>query len=155
MRHHLKPLGLAISLFAGAAVPAFAGTSAPLLAMSAAEIKANTGGHFITDISVNGSTLKALIDTGASAVAMSYEDAELADINPRNLDFNVPVQTANGTVQAARVSIDRVEVDGVRVENVEGLVLPKGALTGTLLGMSYLSRLSSFRIEDGVLYLKD
>jgi aspartyl protease family protein len=88
-------------------------------------------------------------------VALSYEDAENAGLRPRNLDFNVPVSTANGAVKAARVTLDRVEIDRVRVEDVDALVLPKGALHGTLLGMSFLSRLSSFKSENGVLTLKN
>ncbi|MBC8036585.1 MAG: TIGR02281 family clan AA aspartic protease, partial [Rhizobiales bacterium] len=39
--------------------------------------------------------------------------------------------------------------------NIDGMVLPEGALKGTLLGMSFLCRLRSFRVEDGILYLKD
>lgn len=154
MRLSLPLLCLACALAAGAVtLPARAGD--PILLMTATEVKANGNGHFITEVSINGSTIRALIDTGATTVALSYEDAETAGIDSRNLDFNIPVSTANGVVQAARVSIDKVEVDGVRVENVDGVVLPQGALKGTLLGMSYLSRLRSFKVEDGVLYLKD
>jgi aspartyl protease family protein len=53
------------------------------------------------------------------------------------------------------VKIDRISIEGIEVEDVDGLVLPEGALRGTLLGMSFLGRLSSFRVEDGVLLLKD
>ena len=154
MRKSLLPLCFVYGMLAFA-TPGNAGSGSPILLMSATEIKANGKGHFITEISINGSRLTALIDTGASAVALSYEDAETAGIDSRNLEFNVPVTTANGQVNAARVALDKVEIDGVRVDNVDGLVLPPGALTGTLLGMSYLSRLRGFRIEDGVLYLKD
>lgn len=149
--HQLLPVCLMCLL---SAAP-LAVSPAPLQLMAATELKANGNGHFVTSISVNGSTLTALIDTGASAVAMSYEDAETSGIDIRDLDFNVPVNTANGQVKAARVTIDKVEVDGVRVENVDGLVLPRGALQGTLLGMSFLGRLRSFKVEDGVLYLRD
>ena len=65
------------------------------------------------------------------------------------------MQTANGATNAARVKIDRIEIDTVKVDDVDGMVLPEGALRGTLLGMTFLSRLSSFKVEDGVLYLKD
>lgn len=154
MRPSLPLICLACALAAGSAASP-AGAGGPMLLMTATEVKADGNGHFITTVSINGSTIRALIDTGATAVALSYEDAEAAGIDSRNLDFNIPVSTANGIVQAARVSIDKVEVDGVRVENVDGMVLPQGALNGTLLGMSFLSRLRSFKVEDGVLYLKD
>ena len=119
------------------------------------ELKANKGGHFVTAADINGSAITVLVDTGATMVALSYEDAGNAGLRPGSLDFNVPVSTANGMTQAAQVKIDRISIDGINVDDVEGMVLPEGALNGTLLGMSFLSRLASFKIEDGVLYLKD
>ena len=123
--------------------------------MMATELKANGGGHFVTKASINGSDIVVLVDTGATAVALSYEDAKDAGLRPGSLDFNIPIATANGVTQAARVNIDRIDVGGVKVDDVEGLVLPEGALRGTLLGMTFLSRLRSFKVEDGVLYLRD
>ena len=63
--------------------------------------------------------------------------------------------TANGMAKAAKVKLRYVEIDSVKVRYVEGLVLPQGAIQGTLLGMSYLSRLKSFAVEDGKLTLKN
>jgi aspartyl protease family protein len=131
-----------------------AGTDAIVL-MAATELKQDKTGHFRATAQINGSDVRVLIDTGATVVALSYEDAEDIGLRPRNLDFNVPVSTANGVAQAAVVVLDSVEVDGVEVEGVAGLVLPEGALKGTLLGMSFLSRLSGFKVEDGVLHLKE
>jgi aspartyl protease family protein len=119
------------------------------------ELKANKGGHFVTAADINGTSIPVLVDTGATMVALSYEDAGNAGLRPGSLDFNVPVSTANGMAQAARVKIDRIAIDGIEVDDVDGMVLPEGALQGTLLGMSFLSRLASFKIEDGTLYLKD
>jgi aspartyl protease family protein len=95
------------------------------------------------------------VDTGASAVALSYEDASRIGLKPRNLKYDVKVSTANGEGRAARVMLREVEIGSVRVQNVEGLVLQEGALRGTLLGMSFLGRLRSFKIEDGKLILKN
>ncbi len=119
------------------------------------EIQGGQNGHFITKAYVNNQTLQVLVDTGASAVALSYEDAERVGLSPRLLSFDIPVNTANGVAKAARVKLSRVEIDNVRVENVDALVLPQGALNGTLLGMSFLSRLSSFASENGTLTLKN
>ncbi|MFT3989616.1 TIGR02281 family clan AA aspartic protease [Aestuariivirga sp.] len=152
----LPPFLACVMLAAGGFPPAHSDDALPeLRLMSATELKAGTNGHFVTRAEINGSDITVLVDTGASAVALSYEDAESAGLHPGNLDFNIPVQTANGTAKAASVKIDRIEIDGVKVEDVDGMVLPEGALHGTLLGMSFLSRLSSFKVEDGVLYLKD
>jgi aspartyl protease family protein len=122
---------------------------------SATELKADRNGHYFAAADINGTTVAVMVDTGATGVALSYEDAEKVGLRPHGLDFNTPVNTANGLVKAARVQLRRVEVDNVRVRDVDGLVLPEGAMRGSLLGMSFLSRLSSFRIENGVLYLKD
>lgn len=151
----IPPLIAGFLLLPLAGVHAMAEDIPALRLMSATELKANAHGHFVTKAAINGSDITVLVDTGATAVALSYEDAGSAGLSPRNLDFNVPVSTANGVAQAAHVSIDKIEIDGITVDNVDGLVLPEGALHGTLLGMSFLSRLRSFRVEDGVLYLRD
>jgi aspartyl protease family protein len=151
---------LAISTMAilalGHAVAQPARAGEPLLqAASATELKADSRGHFIVRAEINGSDVMVLVDTGASTVALSYEDARDAGLRPGSLDFNLPIATANGITNAARIRLDRVEIDGVRVYDVDGVVLPEGALRGSLLGMSYLSRLRSFKVEDGVLHLED
>lgn len=119
------------------------------------ELKAVGNGHFVTTASINNRDVQVLVDTGASFVALSYEDAKAIGLRPGSLDYDVPLATANGITKGARVMLDKVEVDGVRVADVEGIVLPEGAMNGTLLGMSFLSKLRSFKVEDGVLYLKD
>jgi aspartyl protease family protein len=119
------------------------------------ELKADARGHFVTDARIDGAKISVLVDTGATVVALSYEDAERVNLRPRSLDYDVPVMTANGTTNAARVTLRRVEIAGVEVRDVEGLVLPEGAMDGTLLGMSFLSKLRSFSVEDGVLTLNN
>ena len=146
--------GLLLLFSGGVKAIAYEAAAQPQL-MTAAELKATVNGHFITTASINGNDIRVLVDTGATMVALSYEDAGNVGLRPSDLDYNVPVATANGVAQAARVSIGRIEVEGIRVDDVDGLVLPEGALHGTLLGMSFLSRLRTFKVEDGVLYLRD
>ena len=151
-------VGLALVFLLGGGMPGFEPRfeqPAPLRFMAMTELKAGDRGHFFVDADINGRSIKVLVDTGASAVALSYEDAQKAGLRPNTLDFDVPVSTANGSVNAARAKLDRVEIDTVRVDNVDALVLPTGALNGTLLGMSFLSKLDSFKSEDGVLTLKN
>ncbi|NNE24257.1 MAG: TIGR02281 family clan AA aspartic protease [Rhizobiales bacterium] len=112
-------------------------------------------GHYITRANINGVKVAALIDTGASVVALSYEDAERAGLNPLRLKFDRRVRTANGIANAAPVTLSQVVVEGILVKNVEGMVMRKGAMRGTLLGMSFLRRLQGFRLEHGTLYLED
>jgi aspartyl protease family protein len=129
-------------------------SSAPIFLKAMTELRAGSNGHFVTTASINNRDVDVLVDTGASTVALSYDDARSVGLRPGNLEFDVPVSTANGLTQAARVMLDKVEIDGVRVNDVPGLVLPEGAMNGSLLGMSFLSRLSSFKVEDGVLTLR-
>jgi aspartyl protease family protein len=114
-----------------------------------------TGGHFKSNARINGTSIRVLVDTGASTVALSHEDARRAGFRIDDLRFDTPVSTANGVVNAARVKIDRIEVGGIRVERVEGMVMPKGAMVGSLLGMSFLSRLDSYEVKNGVLLLRN
>ncbi len=118
------------------------------------EIRGNGRGHFIVTARINNQPVKVLVDTGASAVALSHEDARRAGIHTFALKYTMPVSTANGVVRAAPVTLRRVEVNGVVVRNVKGWVMPRGAMRGTLLGMSFLSRLSMFKVDHGKLVLK-
>jgi aspartyl protease family protein len=127
----------------------------PLQLMAMTELKAGDMGHYVINARINKSDIQVMVDTGASVVALSYEDAQSAGLRPNTLDYDVPVNTANGSVKAARAKLDRVEIDNIHVDGVDALVLPKGALNGTLLGMSFLSRLISFKSENGVLTLKN
>jgi aspartyl protease family protein len=152
----LPSVGLAVLLIAGAGLPGFttaADQPPSLFAMT--ELDASANGHFVTRADINNRSVNVLVDTGASVVALSYEDAERVGLKPRMLTFDVKVQTANGEGKAARVLLREVEIDNVRVSDVEGMVLQKGALRGTLLGMSFLSRLRSFSVDNGKLVLKN
>jgi aspartyl protease family protein len=153
----LPPVVLAFLFIVAGGLPSVSQTTAAeMLQLNAATaLKAGQNGHFIVKAEINGRNVKVLVDTGASAVALSYEDAKDIGLHPGNLDYNVPVSTANGVVRAAGVLLDKVEIDGVRVSDVQGLVMPEGAMRGSLLGMSFLSKLQSFKVEDGVLYLKN
>ena len=154
----LPSVGLAVLLTLGAGLPGLrplndAAPQIQLMAMT--DIKGGQGGHYFTKAYINNQSVSVLVDTGASTVALSFQDADRVGLKPRFLNYNVQVGTANGTVKAARVKLDKVEIDGVRVDNVDAMVLPDGALSGTLLGMSFLSKLSSFSSENGTLTLKN
>lgn len=110
-------------------------------------------GHFRVDGRVDGRHLQFMIDTGASVVALTAEDAATLGIHPSAHDFTVPVRTANGTVSGAPVELGLVEIGDVTVRNVAALVLPDGALGENLLGLSFLSRLH-FEYGDGRLVLE-
>jgi len=97
-------------------------------------------GHFQTDVRIDGRTIEFLVDTGASTVALNEKSAAKLGIHPSARDYNVRTHTANGIGKAARVRLDRVELNGITVRDVEALVMPDEALSTNLLGMSFLSR---------------
>lgn len=97
-------------------------------------------GHFQADVRVDGRTIAFLVDTGASLVALNEKSAARLGIHPSARDYNVRTQTANGVGKAARVRLDRVELNGITVRDVEAFVMPDEALSTNLLGMSFLSR---------------
>ncbi|MGD9803895.1 MAG: TIGR02281 family clan AA aspartic protease [Hyphomicrobiaceae bacterium] len=98
-------------------------------------------GHFRADAEINGRSVGVLVDTGATLVAMSYEDAVTAGISVRSGDFRYVSNTANGQARFARVTLDQVKIGSVVVRNVPAAVSEPGRLGTTLLGMSFLGQL--------------
>lgn len=117
-------------------------------------LDADDRGHFIGTFRINGRTERGLVDTGASAIIINFSTARRLGISASTLDFAAAhVNTANGIVGAAPAVLSRIEIGGISVRDVQALVLPDKALSGTLIGMTFLNRLSSFRVEDGDLHL--
>jgi len=100
-------------------------------------------GHFWADAEVNGQPVHFLVDTGATAVALTPKDAERLGIRAADLKYGYNVTTAGGSSHAAAVTLASVSVNGARLENVQALVVSDG-LDVSLLGMSYLGRLTRF-----------
>ena len=119
------------------------------------EIRSGAYGHFHTRAEINGRPVSVMVDTGASMVALSFEDAREAGIHVRDHDFTHRVSTANGYARMAPVVIDRISIGDITVRNVAGAVLESGKLGTTLLGMSFLSRLQRVDIRSGTLLLQE
>jgi aspartyl protease family protein len=144
-----KMLGLAAAEESQAAATAGGSTS------GAVEIRAGESGHYHAEAEVNGRRIEVLVDTGATMLALTYEDAETAGIFLRPADFKQGVSTANGIARVAPVTVDRVSIGDITVRNVRASVSERGRLKTTLLGMSFLSRLGRVDIRSGVLLLQD
>ena len=112
------------------------------------------GGEFVVSAKVNGAPVTFLFDTGASNVVLRPEDAAKAGIDTEGLDFDAPVITANGAAMAALTHLDRIAVGPIVIRNVRALVAKPGALSESLLGMTFLERLQSYSVERGRLVLK-
>jgi aspartyl protease family protein len=109
-------------------------------------------GHYWAEAEVNGRPVRFLIDTGASVVTLTAADAARLGFDPETLDFARTVRTGAGEARAAKVLLDHVVVGGARVEQVPAIVLRDGLPT-SLLGMSYLGRLSRFEATPEALVL--
>jgi aspartyl protease family protein len=97
-------------------------------------------GHFATDAMIGGRRFTFLVDTGATVIALREGDAARLGVHPARWEYTVRIATANGTVLAAPVELDRVEVGDLLVRHVAAVVLPDAALAQNLLGMSFLSQ---------------
>ena len=138
---------------AAPATPVLAADQAETTPASDAQVVKATDGHYWAEAEVNGRWIHCLIDTGASYVALTRDDAERLGIATAALDYSVPVATAHGQGMAARVDLDYVAVAGARIEHVQALVAAEG-LSTSLLGMTYLGRLSRFEATPTSLILR-
>jgi len=111
-------------------------------------------GHFRVEGRVDGQFIQFVVDTGASVIALTADDAATLGIHPGPMDFRALVKTANGTVHAAPIQLNMVEVGNLMVRDVAAMVLPQGALSDNLLGLSFLSRLRHFEYTDGKMVLE-
>lgn len=117
-------------------------------------IRSDNRGHYVSRFRLNGREVKAMIDTGATMVAINHDTARRIGLSLTEADFKHTVSTANGETRAAAAIIDSIEVGRIRVTNVQVAVLRDGALTSTLIGMSFLNKLRSFQISNGKLTLE-
>jgi aspartyl protease family protein len=109
-------------------------------------LTADASGHFITTGTVNGATVRFLVDTGATSIALGASDARRANIDLKNARPGVTL-TANGPVQVWRVKLNAVRVGDVVVNDVDAAVMGHD-MPMALLGMSFLNRMEMQR--DGV-----
>jgi aspartyl protease family protein len=119
-----------------------------------AEIAADRSGHYVTDALVDGRDLRMLVDTGATWVTLTSEDAAALGLHPAPADYHIEMATANGIARAAPVRLRRMEIGGVQIYDIDALISQPGALRQSLLGMSALRKLRSFEVSAGRLILK-
>ncbi len=101
-------------------------------------------GHFYADAQVNGTTVHFMVDTGATGVALSADDARRVGLPFFSSEFSAVGRGASGEVRGKIVTLDRVTLGGKSVENVSGAILEGSEMS--LLGQSYLGRMGSIEI---------
>lgn len=132
--------------------------AAPKTAAAATPWRAETrltptpNGHFRTMALVNGQPVEFIVDTGATTVALTIEDARRIGIPIDPSTFTEVGLGAGGPVRGQQVTIDSVSVDGREVRTLSGVVLD--GLQDSLLGQAYLSRIGEVRMSGGVMILR-
>ncbi len=109
-------------------------------------------GHFWIEAMVNGHPARFLVDTGATLTAVSVPVAEQAGLEPRRGGVPVRISTANGTVSADLTTIDKLRFGNVMAGGLDAVIAPNIGRTN-VLGMNFLSRLKSWRVENSTLVL--
>jgi aspartyl protease family protein len=118
------------------------------------EVGRTTGGDFAISAQINGAHVSMVLDTGASSVVLTRDDAKAAGLPLEVLNYSINIDTANGRARAAPVTLDRVAIGGLEERSVEALVAQPGQLRTSLLGMSFLNRLQSWQVSGDRLMLR-
>ena len=118
------------------------------------ELRRGWDGHYRADAIVNGVGMRLMVDTGATMVLIPYEQAAAIGIDPNEIDFSVPVMTANGRSTVAQITIASIVVGNIVVRDVQAAVAQPGKLQTGLLGMSFLDRLGETSFQGNRLFLR-
>ena len=118
------------------------------------QLRADGRGHFKAQVEIDQSRLAMLVDTGASMITLSFEDAASVGLHPSPSDFTISMNTANGISHVAPVRLHSVRLGQIELRDVEAIVAMRGALGQSLLGMSFLRKLESFQIAGENLILR-
>ena len=116
-------------------------------------IQRSYDGHFWVDAYVNNEPITFMVDTGASIVVLSPEDASDLGFDLWDEEYTRQVQTPTGVYAMASINIDTIEVGDVRATNVSGAVIQEG-VDVSLLGLSFLNQLSSYEFQGDELILR-
>jgi len=115
----------------------------------------SSDGHFNAKFNVVGKPINFLVDTGASTIVLSHEDAQTIGIDTSALAYSIIVNTANGTTRAAKTTLANVSIGEISRDRLPALIAQKGNLNGSLLGMNFLETLWGFEFRGDRLILTD
>lgn len=121
--------------------------------MATVEVPRAPDGHYYLDLDVDGTTVRFVIDTGASDVVLSKADAARIGLDVENLFYGDIANTANGEVHTARVRLKNVRL-GEIVDLSIGASVNAGDMVTSLLGMTYLQRYSKIELGGGKMVLR-
>lgn len=117
------------------------------------EVQRARDGHFYLTLQVNGKNIPFVVDTGATDIVLTQDDAEKIGIDPDTLTYIGRANTANGVVKTASTVLDRIALGDIVDYDVRASV-NGGKMDGSLLGMAYLNRFSEISMRGDRLILK-
>ncbi len=119
----------------------------------AVTIPASRDGHFYVTANVDGRDIRFLIDTGATAVVLTREDARRLGLNPASWEYTRTVQTVRGQIRLAPATLRRVRIGSLQTTNVAALIGDHTTAGISLLGMSFLQQVQRYEVRNNTMYL--
>jgi aspartyl protease family protein len=116
-------------------------------------LRASGNGHFSLEASIDGTPIDFVVDTGATTVVLSPQDAARVGLSPDTLDFNAVFETGNGRTPVALVTLDRLTIGSLDLYDVPAAVITK-PMSMSLLGMSALERLDGYEVDGDQMILR-
>jgi aspartyl protease family protein len=141
-----------VSASAEAREPEAAQVQSAAMLDGSVQLQRQPNGHFYADVEINGTPITMLVDTGATGIALSREDARKAGIATSIGMNDVVGQGADGSVHGEYVSVDRMRLGSASVENMSAMVLNSGAQS--LLGQQFLQKFASVEIHGDTMTLR-
>ena len=116
------------------------------------ELTRDSNGYFYADVRINGAPVRMLVDTGATDIALSRNDAQMAGLATSIGMNDVVGRGADGAIKGEEVMLDRVDLGGKTVEKLPAIVLSSG--NQSLLGQSFLNKFASVTIQGDRMVLR-
>ena len=151
-RFDLQDLG---SRFTGGLIPGSPISTVSNNGSTEVTLVRSDNGHFEAVAAVNEQSVRFLVDTGATSIVLSADDAQAAGIDISNLNYTIITQTANGTGRSALAGIKSLYLGGIERKNIKVMVAEPGKLGQSLLGQQFLESLSSYEKRGDRLTLRD
>ncbi len=116
------------------------------------EVPRGPDGHYYLVAQLDGKPVRFIVDTGASDVVLTLQDARRVGIDTSALAFSGTATTANGPVRTAYARVGEFRLGDIVDRNVM-VSINGGEMDGSLLGMSYLRRFAKIEIAGNKLIL--